>query len=205
MRDLAERNLRTSWRHDQYPTKRIQVISIVRQIANVDRVTLASFDVLAIFSPPMPERFAERLRPSQVSNLRFCLPSRIGRRSLDCREQVARKRRRRMRHIRPFSSRAQGRFRFDGNRGVLTKRDDWVASSPERQRCSASAKSRRSPRLRAYSRLNRNVACLELESSIDPARRAFGSSSTDLPERCSNNSGRSTPSWGTPSQKEHSS
>ena len=105
----------------------------------------------------------------------------------------------------PFSSRAQGRFRFDGNREVLAKRDDWVASSLERRRCSASAKSRLSPRRWAYSRSNRNVACLALESSLDPARQVFCSSSVDSPEHCSNNSGRSMPSWSTPSRKKRSS
>ena len=36
-----------------------------------------------------------------------------------------------------FNSRAYGRFRFDGNREVLTKRDGRVASTHERRRCSA--------------------------------------------------------------------
>jgi hypothetical protein len=107
-------------------------------------------------------------------------------------------------HIR-HAARAQGRFRFDGNREVLTKLDDRVASSPERRRGSASARMRLSPRLLACARLNRNVEHLALESSLGPAQRAFGSSSTDSPEHCSNNAGRSTPPWGTPSQKEHSS
>jgi hypothetical protein len=80
-----------------------------------------------------------------------------------------------------------------------------VASSLERRRDSSSAKSRLLPRLWACSRWNRNDACLELESSIDRAQQAFGSSSTDLRGRCSHTSGRSTPSWCTPSQKEHSS
>src|SRR5271168_1484287 len=44
VRDFAERNLCAGWRHDQYATKRIQVISIVCEITNVDRVALASFD-----------------------------------------------------------------------------------------------------------------------------------------------------------------
>ena len=44
MRDFAERNLRAGWRHDQYATKRVQVVAIVREIADVDRVALATFD-----------------------------------------------------------------------------------------------------------------------------------------------------------------
>ena len=106
----------------------------------------------------------------------------------------------------PFSSRAQGRVRSDGNREVLAKPDDWVASTHRRRRCSASAKSRPSPRpRRAYSRANRNVAHLALDSSRDPAQPAACSSSTDSPEGCSNNSGRSRRLWSMPSPKEHSS
>lgn len=78
-----------------------------------------------------------------------------------------------------FNSRAHGRFRFDVNRAVLTKRDDQVESTHERRRCSGSAKSRLSPRLRAYSRSNRNAARLALDSWLDPAPPALGSSSAD--------------------------
>src|SRR5580692_8528262 len=49
-----------------------------------------------------------------------------------------------------FNSRVYGRFKFDGNREALAKRGDRVASTHERSRYSAGAKSRLSLRLRAY-------------------------------------------------------
>src|SRR5882757_7084745 len=42
--DLAERNLRSGRRHDQYSTQRVQIVPIIRQVTNIDRVALAPFD-----------------------------------------------------------------------------------------------------------------------------------------------------------------
>src|SRR5260221_6239044 len=53
-----------------------------------------------------------------------------------------------------FNLRAYGRLRFDANREGLMKRDDRVATTLERRRCAASAKSRSSQCLRADFRSN---------------------------------------------------
>src|SRR5690349_4937149 len=41
---FAERNLRTGRSHKQYAAQRIQVVAVIGEIANVDRVALSTFD-----------------------------------------------------------------------------------------------------------------------------------------------------------------
>src|SRR4029077_7906976 len=43
-RDLAERNLHSGRRPDQYSTQRVQIVPIIRQVTNIDRIALAPFD-----------------------------------------------------------------------------------------------------------------------------------------------------------------
>ena len=43
-RDFAKWNLCSGRSHDQYPTKRVKIVPVVCEIADVDRVALASFD-----------------------------------------------------------------------------------------------------------------------------------------------------------------
>src|SRR5271168_593393 len=92
------------------------------------------------------------------------------------------------------NSRAQGRFRFDGNKEVLTKRDDQMASTRARRRYSASAKSRVSPGLQGRYQVSRNAARPGLDWSLDRAPPVLCSNSGDLLERRWNNLGRNMPS-----------
>ena len=93
-----------------------------------------------------------------------------------------------------FDSRAHGRFRFDANRAMLSKRNRQVASIYKWRRGFARAKSRSSSQPPASFRASRGEVSRALEWSPHPAPSALCSSSTDSREQSARSSCHNMPS-----------